>query len=295
MIGKVEVRSIMQNVAVPTLLLTSPEYLLTSAQARGWHLALLAHCTREENGGRIVGAAPWSADRWLLVLGKGGTREAADAVVADGLAEWAGDDLIVASYATELERSYQRIREAGKKGALLKQKRRAAKLAHGEEPDGERGASPPSSPPDTPPSSPPDGEPVGLGKARSGDVGQGDVSDSAAGGGRAPRREAPPSGSSTPADPTQADPSASRAREAERVERPRDPDAPDPAATLAHYLRARQGTKATAAEERAFNAYCDSLPPAKKQSAQEQIWDYWRADKSPTVTTWLARQHGIRR
>jgi hypothetical protein len=72
-------------------------------------------------------------------------------------------------------------------------------------------------------------------------------------------------------------------------------DAPDPDAQLANCLRARSGSTATAAEKQAFGAYCDSLPVAEVQPACENMWNYWRADKSPTVTAWLARQHGVTR
>jgi hypothetical protein len=289
-IGKVETRSIMQSVAVPTLLVTSAPYLLTSPQARGWHLALLAHCTREEDGGRIVGAALWGAEQWLFVLGKGGSREAADAVVANALAEWAGDDLMVRGYAVELERAYRQSREAGQRGAERKRQQKLARLAGGEEPREKQGAGPPSSPPDKPPSSPPDREPVGRGEAKSGDVGQGDVSESTAGHRAAPRHEAPTSGHPTPATPPDIGSTSARKREAHRPE-----SGPDPTAQLANCLRAKPGTAATDAERRALVGYCASLPPLKVQPALERLWDYWRAENSPTVTDWLARQHRVHR
>jgi hypothetical protein len=282
----------MPNVAVSTLLVTSVEWLLrTSPQAKGWWLALLGHSTREENGGRIVGAALWGADQWLFVLGKGGSRDVADTLVAEKLAEWAGDDLIVAGYSVEWERSYRQSRDAGKKGAQLKKYRKLAKLAGSEEHDGEHGVSPPASPP----ASPLDKVPVGSGKAKSGDVGQGDVSESTAGNGAALCHEVPSSsGCPTPATPPDIGSTPAKSREAQRPERSPDPDAPDPDAQLAHCLRAHPGTAATVAEKRALVRYCESLPKAKVQPTCEQLWSYWQKEKSPTVTDWLARQHGVR-
>jgi len=122
----------MPHVGVPTLLALSAKYLLRPPQVRGWHLALLAFCTAEENGGVIAGAASWTPDQWLFVLGQGGTRSAVDDVVSSELSEWIGDDLIVTGYSTDLEHAYQQSRIAGKKSADL---RRARRLAQEGEPD----------------------------------------------------------------------------------------------------------------------------------------------------------------
>jgi hypothetical protein len=122
----------MSHVGVPTLLALSAKYLLRPPQVRGWHLALLAFCTAEENGGVIAGAASWMPDQWLFVLGNGGNRSAVDDVVSSGLSEWIGDDLLVTGYSTDLERAYQQSRIAGKKSAEL---RRARRLAQEGEPN----------------------------------------------------------------------------------------------------------------------------------------------------------------
>jgi RPA family protein len=37
-----------------------------------------------------------------------------------------------------------------------------------------------------------------------------------------------------------------------------------------------------------------SLRPERVQPTLERMWDYWRADGSPTVSAWLASQHGVR-
>ena len=127
----------MPNVALPTAFVTSSDWLLrTSPEAKGWWAALLGHCTREENGGRIAGAARWSAEEWVFAMGKGGSVEAVATLVSQELAKWKGDDLIVIGYAASMERDYQLSRAAGKKGAEIKKQRKRERLEAGVDPEG---------------------------------------------------------------------------------------------------------------------------------------------------------------
>ena len=287
MIGKGEARSIMPNVAVSTLFVTSAEWLLrTSPQAKGWWLALLGHCTRDENGGRIVGAARWNAEQWLFAMGMGGSREAAETLVSEGLAEWVGGDLVVTGYSIEWERGYQQSRQAGKKSAEVKRQRKLEKLATGGEPEtslpvfhskSDHCVSPPANPLDKHLANPPDRGPVW-----DGNVGKRNVSDSVA----------PPSDDPAPAGSPQNDSTPPEAREAERPERDRDAVEPDPITQLEHCIHATPDTGATDSERRKLLGYCASLPPKKVDPALQRLWDYWRKEKSPSVTDWLSRQHG---
>ena len=49
--------------------LRAPEFLGATALERGVWVSLLLHCVAVENGGRIAGAAEWSARQWLTVCG----------------------------------------------------------------------------------------------------------------------------------------------------------------------------------------------------------------------------------
>jgi hypothetical protein len=164
----------MPNVALSTAFVTSSDWLLrTSPEAKGWWAALLGYCTREENGGRIAGAARWSAEEWGFAMGKGGSVEAVATLVSQELAKWKGDDLIVVGYAVSMEHDYQLSRAAGKKGAEIKKQRKRERLEAGDDPEspppvtGERmqGTSNPS---DSSPGSPPDRGPVWSGVANRG-------------------------------------------------------------------------------------------------------------------------------
>jgi hypothetical protein len=107
----------MPSVHVSTSLLAKPEWLLTSAAARGYWIALIGFCARAENGGRIAGAATWSEAQWAIVLGSGGSRAAVDQLVAESLCEWSGDTLVVGGYPADAERGYRAKRSGGRKGA----------------------------------------------------------------------------------------------------------------------------------------------------------------------------------
>jgi hypothetical protein len=60
-----------------------------------------------------------------MVLGNGGSVRVVARLVAAGLAEWAGEDLIVSGYDTDAEDGYQRKREGGRVGGTISAQRRA--------------------------------------------------------------------------------------------------------------------------------------------------------------------------
>lgn len=71
------------------------------AAARGHWLALAAYCAERETGGTVGGARDWTARDWLI--GVGIDLADVELVVASGLAEWAGRDLVVAHYDASAE------------------------------------------------------------------------------------------------------------------------------------------------------------------------------------------------
>ena len=208
---------------------------------------------------RVVGCRRWSRRAWSSSCDT--TRKAVDAVVAAGLAAWDGDDLLLDGYDVWGEVRTRKIRhsadDAGRES-------------------GEAAAE-------------------GRGDVGRGDVGRGNVPEASAAAGEALPSDDPTLRSPTLGSPTQINLPPERNREAQRPEPARDPDAPAPAAQLANCLRVRPGTNATDSEKRALVDYCASLPAAKVQPSLYGLWNYWKADKSPTVTAWLARQHGVRR
>jgi hypothetical protein len=56
----------------------------------------------------VVGCRRWSERAWLSICDT--TRRAVDSMVRAGLAEWAGDDLVLGGYDLWGERAYSRIR-----------------------------------------------------------------------------------------------------------------------------------------------------------------------------------------
>jgi hypothetical protein len=225
---------------------------------------------------RVVGCGRWSRRAWSSSCDT--TRKAVDAVVAAGLAAWDGDDLLLDGYDVWGEERTRRIRhsedDAG--GNAGRKSGENAGRKSGEHPGEGRGD-------------------VGRGNVGRGNVGRGNVPEGSAAAGEALPTKAPTPHSPTSGSPGKSDPPPERDGEAQRPERARDPAEPDPAAQLANCLRAHAGTTASDSEKRALVAYCASLPAAKVQPALYGLWDYWKADKSPTVTAWLARQHGVRR
>ena len=115
-------RSTMPNVLVSTALLAAPEWLLTSPESRGHWICLLGYCARAENGGLVVDAASWSGIQWALVLGPTGNRASIDRIVAEGLAEWRGEDLLLGGYPERAERTYKAQRIAGQRRAAARQR-----------------------------------------------------------------------------------------------------------------------------------------------------------------------------
>jgi hypothetical protein len=246
-----EARSIMPIVAVPTAFVSSPEWLLgTSPAAKGYWLALLAFCTREENGGRTVGAAQWAPERWLFALGTGGSRDAIDNLVMVGLAEWDGSDLVVTGYSFEAERAYQQARAAGKKGAAIRRKARLARMA---EPDGGED-NPTSPPPRDPPRDPPRG-PERSRAERSGASKRGSV----------PRRQRAATPPPTPSP-------AMAISELDRAHQWRGLSAP------------------TAADRDAVVAYMGGLHDREAEAAIERLREHYHAVAAPTPQTYLAAE-----
>jgi hypothetical protein len=210
---------------------------------------------------RLTRARIWSRRAWAAACDT--TRPAVDAVVRAGLARWDGDDLLVDGYDGWGQQRTRLIRHdgedvGGKSGG-------GAGQESGED-AGERSGQP-------------------RVDVAGGDVPEGTDAES----GALPSVDPPP-GSPTPDDPTPPE-----AGEAQRPELAREPDEPDPAAQLAHCLRARSGTFATAAERRALVDYCASLPRETRQPALDRLWTYWHKGQPPTVTAWLETQHGRRR
>jgi hypothetical protein len=283
-------------------LLRSPEFMALPASARGLWLQLQAVCSSQENGGRLSGAAKWGNGAWRQAMGNGGGLAAFRTLQGLGLARLDGEDVWVEGYHLESEVVYQAKRVIGAKGGRASAAQRAGARSLREtespQPEGEDSSGDPGSDAQAMlnrRSSTQGGEgKAKKGNAEEGDVGEGDVPEGDVPEGRAAGGGVLSSEVPTRADPGQTDSTASREKAARSPKREPSLDAPDPAAQLAHCLRARSGTRAMPAEKQAFVAYCDSLPAAEVQSACGKLWDYWHADNSPTVTAWLAR-HGVHR
>ncbi len=84
--------------------------------ALGAWLRLCAHCAPRLLAGRIPGAARWSEAAAMRTAGV--SRSALDQVVADGLARWEGDDLVLESYDHEGEAVWKRKSVGGSSGRL---------------------------------------------------------------------------------------------------------------------------------------------------------------------------------
>jgi hypothetical protein len=149
----------MPSVHVSTSLLATPEWLLTSAASRGYWIALLGFCARNENGGRVAGAAMWPAKQWEIVLGSGGSRAAIDVLVAEGLGEWVGDALAIGGYPTDAERVYRAQRAAGKRRAAERACSETRSEGTGLDGIRSRSTSPPDRSPTGSPARSPTGEP----------------------------------------------------------------------------------------------------------------------------------------
>jgi hypothetical protein len=164
------------------------------------------HVTRHRPLGRarVVGCRLWSRRAWSSSCDT--TRKAVDAVVAAGLAEWDGDDLLLDGYDVWGEVRTRKIRhsedDAG--GNAGRKSGENARRKSGEHP----------------------GE--GRGDVGRGDVGPGNVPEASAAAGEALPTEAPAPHSPTSGSPGKSDPPPERDREAQRPERARDPAAPDP-------------------------------------------------------------------
>lgn len=82
--------------------------------ALGAWVRLHAYCAPRLNGGRMVGAKAWTKDTAVRVCGV--TRRAIDSVVAAGIAEWDGEDLVLRGYDGAGEQLWQRKSHGGKTG-----------------------------------------------------------------------------------------------------------------------------------------------------------------------------------
>lgn len=93
--------------------LRAPEFLGATALERGVWVSLLLHCVAVENGGRIVGAAWWSARQWLTVCGL----EPEEVLETEsGLWKVEEEDVVVWGYPHDLQRKVDVSRENGRKG-----------------------------------------------------------------------------------------------------------------------------------------------------------------------------------
>jgi hypothetical protein len=95
-----------------------PEWRLASMHARGAAVSVLAYCADRENGGRIDGAADWTADHWRDVVGvkPADVERAVDA----HLCSWHEGALVCHLYDMRGERALEVKRaqaEHGRKGA----------------------------------------------------------------------------------------------------------------------------------------------------------------------------------
>ncbi|MEP6652076.1 MAG: hypothetical protein ABJA82_01890 [Myxococcales bacterium] len=96
-------------------------------------LMLHAHCSEQENGGRI-GRIP--AKHWDVLLVRSGGKKTIDQLVEAGLAHWEGDELVVNWYDVEGEAKYIATRGRGRLGGLAKAVRDRAHRSGGEPPAG---------------------------------------------------------------------------------------------------------------------------------------------------------------
>jgi hypothetical protein len=115
----------LKRVFLRTSLLLEASWLAHPASLRGYWTQLQVYCSAQENGGRLSSVRAWGSQHWRMVLGNGGSVRVVARLIAAGLAEWAGDDLIVSGYDTDAEDGYQRKREGGRAGGTASAQRRA--------------------------------------------------------------------------------------------------------------------------------------------------------------------------
>jgi hypothetical protein len=115
----------LKRVFLRTSVLQEASWLAHPAALRGYWTQLQAYCSAQENGGRLSGARAWGSQHWRMILGNGGSVRVVARLIAAGLAEWAGDDLLVSGYDTDAEDGYQRKREGGRAGGTASAQRRA--------------------------------------------------------------------------------------------------------------------------------------------------------------------------
>lgn len=106
--------------------LRGPSWAGIADAVRGNWVTLLALCAWEENGGRIDGARSWTPQQWAAASV---TRRKAEAVVAAGLAQWDGEDLMVSRYPKADEDQCRQNRENGKLRAESLRKQKAGAQA----------------------------------------------------------------------------------------------------------------------------------------------------------------------
>lgn len=93
--------------------LRAPEFLGATALERGVWVSLLLHCVAVENGGRIAGAAWWSARQWLTVCGL----EPEEVLETEsGLWKVETEDVVVWGYPHEKQLQVEAGRLGGSKG-----------------------------------------------------------------------------------------------------------------------------------------------------------------------------------
>lgn len=81
----------------------------------GYWALLLKHCWETKNGGYLVGARTWSSAACVRTFG--GERGVFEALAAEGLVRWDGDDLIVVHYVVEAEEKHRENADRAAKAA----------------------------------------------------------------------------------------------------------------------------------------------------------------------------------
>lgn len=134
----------MKRVYLQVAPLLEGSFLALPASLRGYWCQLQVYCSNQENGGRIASVKRWTSQHWRMILGAGGSLRIVARLVAEELAAWDGDDLVVAGYDADAQRGYEQKRLGGKAGGIATARRKAKREAGSDVPPDARATKPPS-------------------------------------------------------------------------------------------------------------------------------------------------------